>query len=39
MSGLVVVDLNTGELIKSTPNNSADYAGILCPLLGGAPAQ
>ena len=39
-AGQITYDAVTGELIKFTPNSSADqtFAQIICPALGGSPA-
>jgi len=36
--GQTVLDLTTGELVKYTPNSAPDFAGVICPALGGSPA-
>ncbi len=37
-TGLLAVDLFTGEVLKETPKVQGDVAATLCPALGGAPA-
>ena len=37
-AGEALVDTSTGELLKFTPNFKPDFAGVICPALGGAPA-
>jgi hypothetical protein len=37
-AGLMVIDTNTGELIKVTPHFNPDAATVICPALGGNPA-
>jgi len=37
-AGHVVFDPITGEVIQITPHTTADFAPIVCPALGGAPA-
>jgi hypothetical protein len=37
-AGQTVLDLTTGELVKFTPNSGSDFAGVICPALGGSPA-
>jgi hypothetical protein len=36
--GMFVVDIFTFELIAETPNVRSDFAGTICPALGGASA-
>jgi len=36
--GQLVRDAQTGELLKVTPAVSPDFAGLICPALGGQPA-
>jgi hypothetical protein len=36
--GLYIVDIFTFELLKETPNAQSDFAGTICPALGGASA-
>jgi len=33
-----VFDTETGELLKVTPAVNPDFAGLICPALGGQPA-
>lgn len=37
-AGQLVRDAETGELIKVTPAVNPDFAGVICPALGGQPA-
>jgi hypothetical protein len=37
-AGQLLFDLNTGELLKATPNLNPDAAAVICPALGGQPA-
>ena len=37
-AGQQVVDTETGELLKVTPAVNPDFAGFICPALGGEPA-
>jgi hypothetical protein len=37
-AGQLVFDTETGELIKVTPAVNPDFAGVICPALGGQPA-
>ena len=37
-AGLMVIDTNTGELIKVTPHFNPNAAAVICPALGGNPA-
>lgn len=37
-AGQLIIDLNTGEILKATPNVGTDAAAIICPALGGSPA-
>ena len=37
-AGQVLFDLNTGELLKATPNFNPSSAAVICPALGGQPA-
>ncbi len=37
-AGQLLIDTNTGEIVKATPNFNPDFAGIICPALGGEPA-
>jgi hypothetical protein len=34
-AGQWVIDTNTGETVKITPNFNADFAAVVCPALGG----
>lgn len=38
-AGQLVFDTETGELLKVTPAVNPDFAGVICPLLGGQPAM
>ena len=38
-SGRYVIDIETGDLVSETPNVGGDFADMICPALGGAPAQ
>lgn len=38
-SGQVLVDDRTGEIVKVTPALNPDFAAVICPLLGGQPAD
>jgi hypothetical protein len=38
-SGQLVVNLETGEIVKVTPAVDADFAAVICPALGGQPAS
>ena len=37
-AGQLVFDTETGELVKVTPAVNPDFAGVICPALGGQPA-
>jgi hypothetical protein len=37
-AGQLVFDTETGELLKVTPAVNPDFAGVICPALGGQPA-
>lgn len=37
-AGQLVFDTETGELLKVTPAVNPDFAGLICPALGGQPA-
>ena len=37
-AGQLVRDAETGELLKVTPAVNPDFAGVICPALGGQPA-
>jgi len=37
-AGQLVFDTETGELLKVTPGVNPDFAGVICPALGGQPA-
>jgi len=37
-AGQLVIDTETGELLKVTPAVNPDFAGLICPALGGQPA-
>ena len=37
-AGQLVFDTETGELLKVTPAVNPDFAGMICPALGGQPA-
>lgn len=37
-AGQLVFDSETGELLKVTPAVNPDFAGVICPALGGQPA-
>ena len=37
-AGEALIDTSTGELLKFTPNFKPDFAAVICPALGGAPA-
>jgi len=37
-AGQLVFDTETGELLKVTPAVNPDFAGVICPALGGHPA-
>jgi hypothetical protein len=37
-SGQLVVNIETGEIVKVTPAINPDFAAVICPLLGGQPA-
>jgi hypothetical protein len=37
-AGQVLIDFNTGEILKATPNLNPDGAAVICPALGGSPA-
>jgi hypothetical protein len=37
-AGQLVIDTETGELLKVTPAVNPDFAGMICPALGGQPA-
>ncbi len=37
-AGQLVFDTETGELLKVTPAINPDFAGVICPALGGQPA-
>jgi hypothetical protein len=37
-AGQLVIDTETGELLKVTPAVNPDFAGLICPALGGRPA-
>jgi hypothetical protein len=34
----VLIDFNTGEILKATPNFNPSNAAVICPALGGQPA-
>jgi hypothetical protein len=37
-AGEIVIDLNTGAVLKFTPNTNPDFAAVVCSALGGSPA-
>jgi hypothetical protein len=37
-AGQVLIDFNTGEILKATPNFNPSNAAVICPALGGQPA-
>ena len=37
-AGQLVFDTETGELLKASPAVNPDFAGVICPALGGQPA-
>ena len=37
-AGQLVIDTETGEVVKVTPAVNPDFAGMICPALGGQPA-
>jgi len=37
-AGQLVFDTETGEVVKVTPAVNPDFAGVICPALGGQPA-
>jgi hypothetical protein len=37
-AGQLVFNIETGELLKVTPAVNPDFAGVICPALGGQPA-
>jgi hypothetical protein len=37
-AGQLVIDTETGELVKVTPAVNPDFAAVICPALGGQPA-
>ena len=37
-AGQLVIDTETGELVKVTPAVNPDFAAVICPALGGRPA-
>jgi hypothetical protein len=37
-AGQLLFDINTGELLKATPNLNPSQAAVICPALGGQPA-
>ncbi len=37
-AGLLVLNMDTGEVISVTPNLNPDFGAVICPALGGSPA-
>jgi hypothetical protein len=37
-AGQLVVNADTGEIVKLTPSINPDFAAVVCPALGGQPA-
>jgi hypothetical protein len=38
-AGQLVFDTGTGEIVKGTPSLNPDFAAVICPALGGNPAD
>jgi hypothetical protein len=38
-AGQLVVNADTGEIVKLTPSINPDFAAVVCPALGGQPAS
>jgi hypothetical protein len=38
-AGQLVFDTSTGEIVKGTPSLNPDFAAVICPALGGNPAD